>query len=168
VNLKKFNVEMPAFVTWMEYEKNLPENTRMDSIRAMVRVCHMLEIEGKDIQQAGVAEDPALWVAVFVNKVHQKMFTCKLLSTAYTWTRRVNDALKLFVEWLRHCVLEAQLTSDELHHVKWIAALDQYGQALRGGIAKKLKVHEKTHVVLRPWGSEQDVHEGSSRRAKAQ
>jgi hypothetical protein len=89
VNLKKFNVDMPAFIEFLATEKDQGTGSKGDAIRGMCRICHMLEVEGMDITRPEHAEDPALWVSVYVSGTLQKLLRLSVLDVAYTWTKKV-------------------------------------------------------------------------------
>ena len=134
----------------------------MDAINCALHVCQIKHDSNGDISSnidtahfpdhltwegqqlsAEVAASPAFLAAFYIQQAHCKVFKLPIMSTQYTWTKKLVDGLKLFCDWhlalVHHQTLMSQDTNADHILGKYRSSIDLLKQYLAGGgVASKI------------------------------
>lgn len=132
IQLGEFKIEIPKFEQHLMTEKSQGGGAQGDTMRGLTRFFHMLEMEGSDYS------DPAILVSMRISGLHKAIFKLHLMQPGFSWTRKILDALKVFIEWQIDQVGTQHLMSDQKHWLKYKTSLEQLLASLKGGIQKKV------------------------------
>ena len=146
-SMRNFQIAIPNFLNWLKDERSTKDSCVRDHARSIARVLHMLKVEGLDVQHA--AEDVRLWVAMYMSNTHAAMFRLDLLQPTYTWTKKIMEAVRLFIEFLKQGTQKRSLLEDDPLLVKYSAALDQFSAFLKGGVSRKVQKAMRSRLTNR-------------------
>ena len=141
-----------GFVQWLE-DQNTKENQANDFARGVGRFLDMLTWEGQQLS-AEVAASPAFLAAFYIQQAHCKVFKLPIMSTQYTWTKKLVDGLKLFCDWhlalVHHQTLMSQDTNADHILGKYRSSIGLLKQYLEGGgVASKISDATNQRLVVK-------------------
>ena len=154
---KDWKPNFDVFQKWLHTQK-VSDGDFKAYVLGLKRLCHIVQVNGRDVDDASIIYDPAVTVSMFVNELHLELFNLPILKPAYTWTKGVLDSLKLLAKMHRETSGKQQLVSEDIKFAKYCTAVEQLQAWLGGGITKKGAAYKRLRVAER--------HEGDYKKVK--
>lgn len=142
-------VDIDEFFKWCAVEHGHGAGALNDIKRNLHRFLHMLEGSGGEDVDAATASDPMFIVAVYMNDLHKLIFSSKLMNPAFSWSRKMLDAVKFFAEFQKTKAAKKRLETDDGVWSRAESAIDQLLVSLKGGFSKAMSAEKTKRIALR-------------------
>ena len=137
IPLGDFRIDISGFNEHLK-DKRHSDAQVGDMQRGINRFFHMLEIENLDLSaNPDAAANPAILVGVLSSEVYKKIFRLPMMQ-GFPWSRKMLDALKVFVEWQKTQVNDKTLFDDDNKWEKMARAFDSLSIRLKANVQKQI------------------------------
>ena len=96
--LLEFNV-VGKFKTWLKSDTDLEDKTVDEHVLGVLRLLHMLRVDGEPVVAEDAALDPRLLANLWTSGIIRDMMKLPMLSVKYSWTSKLWSAVDKFAEY---------------------------------------------------------------------